>query len=283
MKPETRKTHDKKLLSLHRERKKLWRKQTETATLEPPIRRGWKRLYLLTRDAETREDADVIRAILEKINVIRYHWRRNFKPTNSKRHRQMHITDHQLAWLWPTDFGSRKQLEAQWISYFKPALALWSGYPQWVMEFSQPELFELRVLPNLQTTAKILDPETESRLAWIEAQLEGSGRYRLDKLTDCSRSYGQNLTRNRLREKIARKSLRAALAGDVEAEERSLLFWLFPSASMFAFRAADNGQHQRLLFNCFVCRLRELPDQIIADLKPGLFARHRHPRRNRRG
>ncbi|MEN3939976.1 hypothetical protein WJU23_01700 [Prosthecobacter sp. SYSU 5D2] len=238
MKPDTRKTHDKKLLSLHRECNKLWRMRLETAPLEPPIRRGWKRLYFLTKDAEQREDADILRAILEEINVIRYHWRRNFKPTNSKRRQQLHITDHQLAWRWPTDFGPRKRLKAQWISYFKPAQALWAGYPQRVMEFNQPELFELRVVPNLQTEAKLLEPETESRLAWIEAHLEGSGRYRLDKLTDCSRSYGQNQTRSRLREKIARKRLQAALTGDIEAEERNLLFWLFPSASRFPIRAA---------------------------------------------
>ncbi|MBB5037671.1 hypothetical protein [Prosthecobacter dejongeii] len=231
MNPQTQKTNDKQLLSLHRERKKLRRKQMETALLEPPIRRGWKRLHFLTEDAERREDADVLRAILEKINVIRYHWRRNFKPTNSKRRQQLYITDHQLSWLWPTDFGPRRLLDAKWISYFKPALALWSGYPQWVLEFSQPELFELRVVPHLQTEGKILDPETESRLAWIEAKLEGPGRYRLEKLTNCSRSYGQNLRRDRLREKIAQERLFAALAGDVEAEERSLFFWLFPSAS----------------------------------------------------
>lgn len=236
MKPDFQKTQDKNLLALHRERKKLWRKQKETASLEPPIRRGWKRLYLLTKDAESREDADILQTILDEINVIRYHWRRNFKPTNSQRYRQMHVTDHQLAWLWPTHFGPKKPLNAKWISYFKPVLALWMGKPQRVMEFRRPELFELRVVPHLQTKAKILDPETESRLAWIEACLEGPAGHRLEKLTDSNRyrSRGPDLKKIRLREKLVRKRLRAALTGDVEAEEMSLVFWLFSFASRYA-------------------------------------------------
>lgn len=236
MKPDPRNTHDKNLLSLHRERKKLWRKQKETAPLEPPIRRGWMRLYFLTKDAELREDAGILQSILDEINVIRYHWRRNFKPTNSQRHRQMHVTDHQLAWLWPTHFGPKKPLNARWVSYFKPVLALWMGKPQRVMEFRSPELFELRVVPHLQTEAKILDPETESRLAWIKARLEGPAGHRLEKLTDSNRyrSCRPDLKKIRLYKELVRKRLHAALTGDVEAEERSFVSWLFSFASRYA-------------------------------------------------
>lgn len=225
MKPDTRNTYDKNLLSLHRERKKLWRKQKEITLLEPPIRRGWKRLYFLTKDAESREDAGILQTILDEINVIRYHWRRDFKPTNSRRRQQMHVTDHQLAWLWPTHFGPKKRLNAKWISYFKPVLALWRGKPQRVMEFRMPEFFELRVVPHLQTEAKILDSETESRLAWIEARMKGAPGHRLEKLTDSNRFWwcGPDLKRSRLHEELVQKRLRAAEAGDVEAEERCLV------------------------------------------------------------
>ncbi|HBJ86309.1 MAG TPA: hypothetical protein DDZ88_21130 [Verrucomicrobiales bacterium] len=218
------KTHqqtDKALLAFERENRKNSRAKWTKVPLNPPIRRGWKRCYFLTQAARQRPDASVLELILEKINNTRKYWRRDFSPTKRNCRRQMHHFDQKLRMLEGYHFGPRHgQLPEEWRSYFVRMPVFEHKAVTWKWDFRLPELFELRIVPNLQIEAHVLNPDAERRLAEIDHKLHPKGWARLNKLHGCRiRRYDEDSARETEAVRNARRRIRAAYQGDHEAEK----------------------------------------------------------------
>lgn len=213
--------NDKALLALERESRKLCQAKWSKVPLDPPIRRGWKRCYFLTQAARQRPDAFVLERILETINVSRTHWRHDFSPTKRNRRRQVHHLNQQLRMPEKHHFGpKRSQLPEEWRSYFVRTPAYEHESMTWKWSFRLPQLFELRIVPNLQTEAYLLDPDTERRLAEIDRKLEPKGWARLNNLHGCRRRcHEERSAKEKFASLNASHRIRAAYQGDHEAEK----------------------------------------------------------------
>ncbi|MBE2283577.1 MAG: hypothetical protein IAE77_08945 [Prosthecobacter sp.] len=212
---------DKALLALERESRKLSQAKWSKVPLDPPIRRGWKRCYFLTHAARQRPDTFVLERILETINVSRTHWRRDFSPTKRNRRRQVHHLDEQLRMPENHHFGSkRSQLPEEWRSYFVRTPVFEHKSMTWKWSFRLLQLFELRIVPNLQTEAHLLDPESERRLAEIDRKLDPKGWARLNNLHGCRRRCHEGRSAKEKFASIhASHRIRSAYQGDHEAEK----------------------------------------------------------------
>lgn len=213
--------HDKALLALEREHRKLRRGKWTKAPLSPPVRRGWKRCYFLTQAACQRLDALILGRILELINETRTHWRRDFSPTKRNRRRQVHHLDQPLRMLEDHHFGSRRgQLPDAWRSYFVRTPVFEYKVIRLKWSFRLAQLFELRIVPNLQTEAHILSPETDRRLAEIDSKLHPLGWARLNNLHGCRRRCYEGRSAKEKRASLsASHRIRSAYLGDFEAEK----------------------------------------------------------------
>lgn len=74
---------DKQLLAWDRERRRLQKRLNNppVRVLAEPIQQGWKRHFVLVGEAKGRPDAAILSAILQEINTVVYHWRRDFQPS----------------------------------------------------------------------------------------------------------------------------------------------------------------------------------------------------------
>ncbi len=176
------------------------------------------RCYFLTNAAKQRSDAAVLEAILKEINVIRYHWKRSFAPTKRRRRHQMQQLDQPLQRIKPWR-RRRSNFPAEWKRYFMVERVFRKRAWEHTWRFRWPQLFELKVVPRMIRELPVLDSEGDSRLSEIEGILLHPKRAgRLHKLLGVRR-WKDSATRRRLLERLAQKRMRAAIAGDVEAEK----------------------------------------------------------------
>ncbi|MBS1619985.1 MAG: hypothetical protein JST76_15825 [Bacteroidetes bacterium] len=232
---------DKLLLSLCRERWKLWRRFPEKVALERPIQRGWKRCYFLTNSAQQQSDAPMLEAILKEINVVRYHWKRSFAPTKRWRRRQMEQLDQPLQRIKPWR-RRRSNFPQEWKRYFMVEHVFQKRDWEHTWRFRWPQLFELRIVPHMVHELPVCDPEGDSRLSEIEKFLLHPRKAgRLNKLLGARRWKDSDARRKSL-ERLAQKRIRAAMAGDVEAEETACIRAVFPAS---AFQACITARLQQ--------------------------------------
>ncbi|MCX6857472.1 MAG: hypothetical protein NTV80_21485 [Verrucomicrobia bacterium] len=91
---------------------------------------------------------------------------------------------------------------------------------QWKLAFSQPQLFELRIVTNIQTEGLINDANADSRLTEIESQLYPRGWARLSKLHGFRKHRSNNDTaKKEAAEWNAKQRIRATYLGEYEAEK----------------------------------------------------------------
>jgi len=164
---------EKELLALDRERDRLWVQTRRMVPLEEPTQRGWRQCYFLTPEAELRPDRKILEAILERINFVRYHWRRDFAPPRRRRRarlQEMHQELGRISWaMWQS-----RNFPDAFRKYFcvEPIFR----HNAWVrtFRFRWLHLYELRTIPNMIHTLPLLDPAVESRLAEIGKVLESA-------------------------------------------------------------------------------------------------------------
>ena len=215
---------DKTLLALESECRRLQNIKHTKVPVDPPIQRGWKRCYFLSASAKLRPAAHILEAILNKINVTRKHWRRDFAPTERNRRQQIHHLDQPLLLLCNYNFGhGHRRLPEASKAYFIPTLAFEDTKPTWKLGFRFPEFFELRIVPNLQTEVWQMIPDVEMRLAELDQKLVGPGWARLSRLHGYRKDYQRLIDKQRTQESLTKKRIRAAYAGDFEAEKSRVL------------------------------------------------------------
>ena len=113
---------EKHLRALHRELKRLEtrRRHPPVHELIPPIQRGWKRHFVLTRAALQRPDAATLVAILDHLNTVQYFRRPDFHPARRKPNRQRNlifIEQELMAISWHE--WERAPVPPAWQKYFR--------------------------------------------------------------------------------------------------------------------------------------------------------------------
>lgn len=183
------------------------------------------RCYCLTSEAEKRPDAATLVSILKRINVVRYHWRRTFvlskRNQRYQRQRLRQALNTIPSWEWHAP-----AFAAQWKPYFSRELVLHEREWVEVFRFRMARLFEVRVLPRMVFELPVCDPEVESRLAEIEGILaDPTKSARIDKLNGLRRWRCMDPRKSKL-ERLAKRRVRAAILGDLEAER--MTSWCHP-------------------------------------------------------
>jgi len=159
---------EKRLLSLHREQQQLYKQQRELGWIElkPPVRRGWKRYFVLRDDVARSKHAVFFEGILQKINTVAYSSRKDFKVKKRKEGKKIYVTkDQQL--LQPGEYRFRKMnFNDNEAAYFEVRYVKekWMKQPEKVFVFVEPWRFVLRVRPNMITKTRARNEEVEKRL-----------------------------------------------------------------------------------------------------------------------
>lgn len=162
-----RTVYDKKLRQLDKERTRVWNQIRDLGyeELNPPVQRGYKRLFVLTDETKHSKQADFYQGILDKINTIRYSPHKIFKdkkrkirkwkyqvrneqelktPDSWTFHNKMNLTEEEKCFFFPVEY------------YHAPSKSYQKKYV-----FIERWRFRLRVMPNMITRVQIKDVELE--------------------------------------------------------------------------------------------------------------------------
>ncbi len=167
-------TSDKQLIRFHKRLMQIaleW-KALGYEELNPPVQKGWKRLFVLTEQTAARPDAAFFQTLLDKINETTYSHEKSFmykKRKNGKKVYEVRPQKLQSFYSWSFE---RLKLSEKEHSYFNETLTYTSHKTREIeYVFSKPWLFELKVFPNMITKIKIIDPLLEQEEAEIENHL----------------------------------------------------------------------------------------------------------------
>jgi hypothetical protein len=130
--------------------------------LDKPYQKGWKRLFVLTKEAAQNERAVFYQEILDKINTVQYHYDKSFK-SRKKGKRQLRGHYENLPYLRSIDKydwdANRLNLTDEQKTCFKRVKYWYAPYYRWELyyEFAEPALFEIKVLPHIIYEVKLGD------------------------------------------------------------------------------------------------------------------------------
>lgn len=174
-----RTAQDKKLRQLEKDSRRLWNEIRSLGyePLEPPVRCGYKRLFMLTEDSKHTPSPDFYQGILDKINDIRYsptkefegkrtskNWRRRkrkrkeqklMEPDSYRFHKILKFTEDERRMFYEIKYYD-KQLKRETIKYV----------------FCEPWRFTLRIRPHWITKIQRKDPLLEQQLEEINKVID---------------------------------------------------------------------------------------------------------------
>lgn len=195
-----RTAHDKKLRKLQKDSYKLWNEIRNLGyePLDPPIRCGYKRLFMLTEDCKHTPSPEFYQGILDKINDIRYspnkefegkrtskNWRRRkrrrkeqklMEPDSYRFHKILKFTEDEKRMFYEIGYYNR-QLKRDTIKYV----------------FSEPWRFTLRIRPHWLTEIQRKDSLLEQQLEEIHKIINQDKNQR--RLTKMRRGYSYSWKR----------------------------------------------------------------------------------------
>lgn len=165
---------DKQLIQLDKRRTKLWQQKRllPMVPLEHPYQRGWKRFFVLQEDLKHSPRTEFYEILLEKINTVEYHYDKMFKPKKRRKKRygyelkqqllrefstyswlanKMNLTDEEKACFTCVEtFDVRnRRIDVKYI-------------------FTEPWRYKLKVIPHMITHIKLMDPDIERELSYID-------------------------------------------------------------------------------------------------------------------
>jgi hypothetical protein len=168
---------DKALLRLYREERALSKEIRNLGyeELNPPVQRGWKRMFVLREDVARTKESKFFLGILEKINTIEYSSRKDFKVKRRKYGRKYYADEPQEL-VRPDDYGfSKMKFSEKEKAYFVPTQVYArhrKGFIT-VYVFTEPWRFVLRIQPNIITRVKKKDWNLEQRRDEIARLIDG--------------------------------------------------------------------------------------------------------------
>lgn len=169
---------EKKLIALGKERNTLRRAQymAPPVELEEPVRKGWKRYFVLREDVARQPKAAFFQNILDKINTVEYSKDKKFSAKKRKKRSQYIIRTQKLRPVYEHEFThpKRAQFTEKEREYFVPAYFRYSPKDRYheVFFFVQPWRFVLKIEPHWITHVKAWDQAAETRLLEITRYLE---------------------------------------------------------------------------------------------------------------
>jgi hypothetical protein len=154
---------DKQLLQTERRLKELTGSaEVIIEQLDKPYQKGWKRLFVLKKAAAQSENAAFYQEILDKINTVQYHYDESFKSRKKgkRQHRGHYDKLPALRSVNKYDWNAGKLnlTDVQkacfaLVSYWNEPYCRWENY----YEFTQPWLFEIKVLPHMIYEVRVSD------------------------------------------------------------------------------------------------------------------------------
>jgi hypothetical protein len=166
---------DRQLRRLEKEYKRLRKLKEELpwVPLEKPYQKGWKRLFVLRPDIQKGDKAEFYQQILDYINDVQYHYDESFKQPKRKGrwHRYYFESLPKLGTLRGFYRGNKPlELTPEQRACFVKAPRWDESQYLWTYhyEFTQPELFEIAVLPHLIYQEKLHDDGLERAMAFID-------------------------------------------------------------------------------------------------------------------
>ena len=186
---------EKKLLSLNRERRNIWKRQRALGfeELNPPIMKGWKRFFIIREDVARSKDAAFYESILEKINTVKTSNRKDFKKKKNRFGRKNWIVRTQEL-LQPTHSHLVKlKFTDKELLMFNETLVKDKYGNRFVKKFvfKEPWRFVLKIKVNWITKIRIVDADLENRDSEISDYLEKTRKcFVLDRLLD--NTYGKD-------------------------------------------------------------------------------------------
>jgi hypothetical protein len=182
--------HEKKLLALHREDKKLGQQIRNLGyePLTPPIQKGWKRIFVLREDVKRSSLADFYQGLLKKINTTQYSDTKVFRTRKRRWGRKIYLPKEQkVRHFYEYEWQKKPLTEAEAVCFTEHLVMTRSGTYQKVYECSEPWRFVLKVVPNMITEIRITDSLLEQRQDEISNYLERNHlRPKLNKLLGSS-------------------------------------------------------------------------------------------------
>ncbi|MEM1083306.1 MAG: hypothetical protein AAGI48_04230 [Verrucomicrobiota bacterium] len=176
----------KEVRRIEKERRKLWKATWDAPEipLEKPYQRGWVRWFEWSKEAQRRKDFEVMKGVMELIQVKEWSIRRDFRPPRKRGvryakgwHRHLKFTAKELL---------RKCQDRRLLRYFET----WRRHPinedgylrelvqqGWggIIRFRHPHLLVSRVEPHMITHQKVILPEVEARLSELERWIDSRG------------------------------------------------------------------------------------------------------------
>lgn len=184
---------EKYLIALAHETKALRQQAADLGfePLNPPYQRGWKCVFVLREDVARSKDGPFFERLLEKINTMQFHWRKDFKLKKRRRGRKIYETRSQkLKEFSPSDFDKMRFTDKE-KTFFELVHVLQHKHPQPVYIFKERWRYVLRVLPNMITRVRVIDHDLEARRKAIDSFLTRNYLYpRLHKIV-----YGRHIWR----------------------------------------------------------------------------------------
>jgi hypothetical protein len=142
--------------------------------LNPPIQRGWKRYFVLREDISRSKDANFFQAILDKINMVQYSWKKDFKVKRRCRGKKIYVVREQELERFSESCVKKKKLTPEEMHYFEvvrvPAGKRGEGL--WLYTFQEPWRYRLKTETNIIRWTKIKDFDLERRANEIKQYVD---------------------------------------------------------------------------------------------------------------
>jgi hypothetical protein len=221
-----RTAYDEKLRRLEKERNRVWNQMRNLGyeELNPPIQRGYKRLFVLTEETKYSKHADFYQGILDKINTIKYSPHKIFKQKKRKIGKWKYAPRNEQELQSPDDwiFHNKKNFTEEEKCFFYPVeyyhAPSKSFHKKYV--FIEQWRFRLRVMPHLITRIQIKDSELEQHYEGLKdylsidknarrlTKMRGGGTYSWKKVhneKEDRKRYSYNSLKNKPLHEIAEK------------------------------------------------------------------------------
>jgi len=162
-----RTARDKMLRALDKEHTRIWRQIHNLGyeELNPPVQKGYKRLFVLTEATQYNNRAEFYQGILDKINTIRYSPDKIFKQKKRKigKWRYQYRKEQKLQEPESWDFLRGNKFTEKEMRYFYPVEYYFYPGKCWRTKylFIESWRFELRTRKNWITKVKRKDPSLE--------------------------------------------------------------------------------------------------------------------------
>lgn len=169
----------KEALAMQREHNELHalKRAIKQVELDEPIFKGYKKFFVLREDIALRDDAQLIRDVLRKVNNTIYAPTVAFKYKSKNKWMEM---PHVLKPIFQTLYGFNKEEHLKWLDEHKQYLTggwlpcFESGCKEHQLKHfhaKHPWWFEPKIEKHFLTHYTPVDPELESRLAQLNNEL----------------------------------------------------------------------------------------------------------------